>query len=94
MQGNNKVSICFQAENDNITLVGVAEILTDQESKSRCWQNWFINHYPGGETDPNYIIVKITTRRVSLWVDGEIAAFTSDELLAMQGVGERVVDVK
>jgi len=94
LQDNNKASICFQAGNDNITLVGVAEILTDQESKSRCWQDWFINHYPGGETDPNYIVVKVTTRRVSLWVGGEIAAYTSDKLLAMQAVGERGVEDK
>ena len=88
LQSNNKASVCFQAGNDNITLVGVAEILADQESKSRYWMDWFIAHYPGGETDPNYIVVKVTTKRVSLWVDGEIAEFTSDELLAMQGSGE------
>jgi general stress protein 26 len=51
--------------------VGEAEILTDQETKSRFWQDWFITHFPGGETDPNYCIIKITTKRVSLWVDNE-----------------------
>ena len=94
LQDNNKASICFQAGNDNITLVGIAEILTDPESKSRCWQDWFISHYPGGETDPNYIVVKVTTKRVSLWIDHEAAAYTSDELIAIQGVGERGVDDK
>jgi len=79
LRKNSRASICFCFGNDNITLVGDAEILTDQETKSRCWQDWFINHYPGGETDPNYVIIKLTTRRVSLWVDFEIAAFTIDE---------------
>ena len=73
LRKSGRASICFRSGNDNITLVGEAEILTDQETKSRMWQDWFINHYPGGETDPNYIVVKLTTKRISLWVDFEIA---------------------
>ena len=76
LRKSNRASICFRSGNDNITLVGDAEILTDQETKSRMWQDWFINHYPGGENDPNYIVVKLTTKRVSLWVDFEIAEAT------------------
>ncbi|MCL2164157.1 MAG: pyridoxamine 5'-phosphate oxidase family protein [Oscillospiraceae bacterium] len=87
LQKSNKASICFNAGGNNITLVGEAEIRTDQETKSRCWADWFINHYPGGETDPNYIVIKVTTKRVSLWIDNEGAEFTSDELLTMQGMG-------
>jgi len=75
LQENKRASICFCSGSNNITLVGIAEIITDQEIKSRCWMDWFIEHYPGGETDPNYIIVKLTTERVSLWVDNEIAEF-------------------
>ena len=76
LRKSSRASICFRSGNDNITLVGDAEILTDQETKSRMWQDWFISHYPGGETDPNYIVVKLTTKRVSLWVDFEIAEAT------------------
>lgn len=81
---NNRASVCYHAGGDNITLVGEAEILTDQEAKSRCWLDWFINHYSGGETDPSYCIIKFTTKRVSLWVDSEGAQFTADELLTVQ----------
>ena len=35
-----------------------------------------IGYIPGGETDPNYVVVKLTTKRISLWVDFEIAAAT------------------
>ena len=76
LRKSSRASICFRSGNDNITLVGDAVIVTDQETKSWCWQDWFINHYPGGETDPNYVIIKFTTKRVSLWVDFENAAFT------------------
>jgi len=80
---NNRVSVCCHAGGDNITLVGEAEILTDQETKSRYWMGW-TQHFPGGETDPNYCIIKFTTKRVSLWVDNADAAFTVDELLKVQ----------
>jgi len=75
-----RASICFHVGGDNITLVGEAEILTDQHTKSRYWQKvGFIEHFPGGETDPNYCIVRIKTKRVSLWVDGEDAEFMLDD---------------
>ena len=78
---NKKVSICYHMGGDNITLVGEAELLTDQETKSKMWLDCFKDHFDGGETDPGYCIIKFTTKRVSLWVDCESAEFTIDELL-------------
>ena len=75
LQKNNKASVCVATTNDNITLVGDVEICTDQETKSKCWQNWFIEVYPSGETDPNYCVIKFTTKRASLYVGDEVAAF-------------------
>ena len=79
-----RASVCYRSGGDNITLVGESEILTDQSTKSRCWFDWFINHFPGGETDPNYCIIKFTTKHVSLWVDNESAEFIIDEFLTVQ----------
>ena len=79
LRRNNKASMCFCADNNNVTLVGEAEIVTDQETKSRCWLDWFKVHYPGGETDPDYVIIKFTSKRASLWVDNEGAEFSIDE---------------
>ena len=84
LQKNNRASICYRVGDNNVTLVGEAEIVTDQEIKSRCWLDWFINHYPGGETDPNYIVIKLKTKRVSLWIGWESTEFTIDDLLAVQ----------
>jgi hypothetical protein len=39
---------------------------------------------PGGETDPNYCIIKFTAKRASLWIDNEGAEFTIDEILNVQ----------
>ena len=84
LQKNSRASICYRSGNDNITLVGTAEILTDQASKSKYWEDWFIGHFPLGETDPGYCVVKFTTQRVSLWVDRRSAEFTIAELLTVQ----------
>lgn len=81
---NNKASVCYRVDGDNITLVGEAEIITDQETKSRLWLDSFINHFPLGETDTNYCIIRFKTKRVSLWIDGESSEFTIDRLLAVQ----------
>lgn len=81
---NNRASVCYRVDGNNITLVGEAEILTDHETKSRLWLDWFINHFPLGETDPNYCIIKFTTKRVSLWIDNESAEFSIDELMTVQ----------
>jgi len=69
-----RASVCYHKGGDNITLVGEAEVLTDQATKSRVWESWFIEHFPGGETDPNYCVIKFTAQRASLWVGGEYAA--------------------
>lgn len=45
---NSKASVCFRKDNDNVTLIGDFEIITDLKTKEEVWVDWFINHYPGG----------------------------------------------
>ena len=73
LKKNNKASVCISNANNNITLVGEIEICTDQESKSKCWINWFSEVYEGGETDPNYCVLKFTTKRYKLLIGYETA---------------------
>ena len=75
LRKNNKASINFYTDSDNITLVGEVEIFTDQETKNKCWQDWFVHVYPGGKTDPSYCAIKFTTKRVSLWIGEDGAEF-------------------
>jgi len=79
-----RASVCYRLNGNNITLVGVAKILSDQETKSRFWEDRLVEHFPGGETDPNYCIIKFTAKRASLWIDYESAEFLIDELLTVQ----------
>ncbi|MCL2857176.1 MAG: pyridoxamine 5'-phosphate oxidase family protein [Oscillospiraceae bacterium] len=81
LQKNNKASINCYTSMNNITLVGETEIFSDQEAKSKYWQEWVrlgADVYPGGVSDPNYCFVRFTTKRVSLWIDDEGAELTLD----------------
>ena len=51
---NNKAGLCYCDGNNNVTLMGTIEILIDPEIKKEMWVDWFINHFPGGVTDPEY----------------------------------------
>lgn len=81
LQKNNKASINCYTTMNNITLVGEVEIFSDEETKSKYWQKWVdlgTDIYPAGITDPNYCLIKFTTKRVSLWIGDEGAEFTLD----------------
>ena len=66
---NNKASLCFGSEQlYNITLVGTIEILTDPDIKKEMWYEGLEHHFNGAE-DPNYCVLKFTTKRYNLFVD-------------------------
>ena len=81
---NSKASVCFRKENNNITLIGNFEIITDKKTKKDVWIDWFINHYPKGVDDPIYFVVKFTAKSASLWIDGEIAKFNIADISTPQ----------
>lgn len=66
---NSKASICFRKDNDNVTLIGDFKIITDMKTKQDVWVDWFVNHYLKGACDPNYFVVKFTSKHVSFWID-------------------------
>lgn len=66
---NPKAGVCFQKEINSVVLTGYVEIVTDEAEKKALWQDWFIEHFPGGVNDPTYCILKFTTKRVTYWLD-------------------------
>lgn len=68
---NPKVSVCYHAEGNNVTLIGTVEILTDLVLKKQLWMDWFIRHFPGGVEDANYCVLKFTTQKAFLWIDSQ-----------------------
>jgi len=85
LQKHNKASINCYTSMNNISLVGETEIFSDQETKSKYWQEWqdWIrlgqDVYPDGVSDPNYCYIKFTTKRVALWIDNEGAEFLIED---------------
>lgn len=66
---NNKAGLCYCDGNNNVTLMGRIEILTEPEIKKEMWIDWFIHHFPGGDTDPEYCILKFTAEKAVFWID-------------------------
>lgn len=65
-----RASACFSDGKNNVTLTGDIEVLTDPETKKANWYSGLENHFSGPD-DPGYCVFKLTTRRVSLFVDWE-----------------------
>ncbi|MCX7773258.1 MAG: pyridoxamine 5'-phosphate oxidase family protein [Clostridia bacterium] len=61
-------SVCFNADDYNITLVGTLEILTDADVKKEMWYEGLANHFSGYD-DPNYCVLRFKTQRYNLLVD-------------------------
>ena len=64
-----KASVCFGTGEHNISLVGEIEVITDSEIKEEMWYAGLENHFTEGHTDPNYCVLKFTTKRYNLLVD-------------------------
>jgi len=67
---NNKASLCFGSQEPlyNITLVGHIEVLTDPEIKKEMWCDGFEHHFTGMD-DPNYCVLRFTTKKYNIFVD-------------------------
>jgi general stress protein 26 len=63
-----RASVCFNADDYNITLVGTMEIVTDPEVKKEMWYEGLANHFSGPE-DPHYCVLRFQTQRYNLLVD-------------------------
>jgi len=65
----NRASVCFGTMEHCINLVGEVEILTSDDIKREMWYDGLSHHFPQGMDDPNYGVLKFTTKRYKLFVD-------------------------
>jgi general stress protein 26 len=68
IKDNNNIHVTFGADPKNwtmpyINVEGTAEILTDLETKKKCWQDMLGKFFQGPE-DPNYVVVKIKPQTI------------------------------
>ncbi|WP_293666313.1 pyridoxamine 5'-phosphate oxidase family protein [uncultured Parabacteroides sp.] len=67
---NPKAGLCYSDKGNSVALTGKVEVITDADTKKEFWQDWFIEHFPLGPTDPNYIILKFKGQNATIWIDG------------------------
>ena len=53
----------------NISLVGDVEIISDPVVKEEVWYEGLAEHFEQGVTDPDYAVLRFSTKRYNLWVD-------------------------
>lgn len=68
---NPKAGLCVFENGNSVAFTGDVEIVTDEAAKQALWQDWFIDHFPGGPTDPNYVLVKFVSNHATFWIDGQ-----------------------
>lgn len=63
---NPTVSVFVDDPNDqtNASIIGKAEIVTDDRLRKKFWQEPFGFFFPGGPSDPDYCLIKITPKKV------------------------------
>ncbi len=84
IRNNSKASVCYRDGQNNVSLVGEAVILTDTPTRHALWQDWFIQHFPGGKDDPAYCIIQFTTVRAFLWIYGKSTKFQIADICKAQ----------
>ena len=70
-QNNNKASVYFYDGLlfKGVMLIGEIEILTEQKYKDMLWEKGDTLYYPKGITDPDYIVLKFTTKQVRTYAN-------------------------
>ena len=82
---NNKAGLCYNDSDNNISMMGIAEIVNDQGKKKELWIGWMKNFFTGGPEDEDYILIKFTTQKARLCVNGQTKDYTIDEINGVIG---------
>lgn len=72
-RANPKAGLCYQKDGSSVCLRGSVEIIDDDAVRAEKWQDWYINHFPGGPADPNYVLLRFTGAEATLWIDHRFA---------------------
>ena len=67
---NPKAGLCYSENGNSVALTGEVEVITDAEIKKEIWQEWFIEHFPKGTADQNYVLLKFKGQKATIWIDG------------------------
>ena len=66
----NRASVCFGTDEYCVNLVGEIEVITSPQVKHEMWYDGLSQHCTGSD-DPNYCVLKFTTKRYKIFISGE-----------------------
>lgn len=69
VKANPKAGISFVDGSNTVSLTGTVEVLTDETSKQKFWKDDLAQHFPTGQTDPNYCVYKFTSTGADYWIN-------------------------
>lgn len=73
---NGKAGLCYDHYGDGATLRGTIEVITDDATRKAMWLDWFSHHFPGGPSDPDYVLLRFVGTEATFWIDGEFSRLT------------------
>jgi len=75
IRSNNRAAVSFSTAEYCVNLVGEMEIITSSDIKREMWYDGLAHHFTDAD-DPNYCVLKFSTKRYKLFIDGEEVAGT------------------
>ena len=80
LRQNPHTSLSFFNGKSDICLHGKGEVLTDQATRDAHWHETLERYFPGGSTDPEYALIRITPETI-LFREFETTGFNTVKLL-------------
>lgn len=77
-KANNKAGLCYDYYGDGVAMRGTVEVVTDDAIRKEMWKDWFIHHFPGGASDPNYVLLHFTGTEATFGLTANILTLTSN----------------
>jgi general stress protein 26 len=98
IQTNSRVLVTFQEKDSRfVTLSGRAEIVHDAQKIGELWREVFRVWFPGGQSDPNLMLIRVFTEKGEYWDNGglnrvtfmmdALRAYASKQALSMDNGG-------
>lgn len=70
---NPRSGLSYSYYGDSVGLRGRVELHADDAVRRRMWRNEWLDHFPGGPTDPDYLLVRFLGQEATIYIDGEFA---------------------
>jgi len=71
IKANPRVSVFYVSKDASYAcVIGRAKVTADAKLKAKLWRKEWVQHFPGGKTDPNYVIIKVAASRIEYFDNG------------------------